>query len=161
MAALLLLVVHFPGDSTGEDAVRHVTLEVQNISYLGGDDYKIELVLTNTSASSIAVREFHGRFHVQTEVLGQWTELRSRSGDNPWGEGLIQPGGTEEIITVVEIPLYSPRLFVNAFGEVNIRFTSSVSLTAADERGGVIEFTKESYYWITPETDKWTLREGM
>jgi hypothetical protein len=137
----------------------YVKIEVEDISYLGEDSYRIELALQNQSGSDVSIKDVSGEFSVQTEVIGRWAPIEADI-EFPVAGGAISSGGALRYDAVVAIPLDIPRLYLNAYGDVNLRFRYRAGFTA-DGGSRAFQRTGEGSYWITPGTSEWVLREGM
>lgn len=140
----------------------YIKIEVENISYVDKDKYKIEISLINKSDKNIIFEQFKDTYYTQTEVLGQWASLNQQTVKNFTDERnpLIPSKGKQKIVSIVKIPLTIPRLFINAYGEINLKLVSHVSFKMHNQ-DKVFNLSGASQYWITPKTDKWILREGM
>jgi hypothetical protein len=133
-----------------------VSGEIENISYSGKDDYRIEIALLNKSPQAISLKEYDIQFHVQTG--SGWTRLNETATDTSKnGNDIYLPAlGKKRIVTVVSIPLTIPGLFRTYEGDISFQFR--YRLTFANMVGAKQD---EPLYWITPMTDKWIEREGM
>lgn len=161
-SAMALAISPCAGVSHAEDGVfdpGYVKIEVENVSHLGGDGYGIEIALLNRSGDTVFIKEVAVEFSVQTEVIGRWTQLEADV-DFPAGGGVIASGGALSYDAVVAISLDIPRLYLNAYGDVNLRLRYRAGFAVEGEEG-VFEGIGERFYWITPGTSVWVLREGM
>ncbi len=133
-----------------------VTIEIENISYSGKDDYRIEMALLNKSSQAISLKEYDIQFHAQTG--SGWTRLNETATDTSRnGNDICLPAlGKKRIVAVVRIPLTMPGLFRTYEGDISFQFR--YRLKFADMVGTKQD---EPLYWITPMTDKWIEREGM
>jgi hypothetical protein len=140
----------------------HLSAGVSNIHYLNDDNYRVEIVLANTS-SELAVLEGYEAFcSAQSEILGRWIDLVCHeeidSGLNP---GLDLPAQMESKATMImSIPLSNPHLYRNHEGDVNVRIIYKLKISRCGS-GSNYESVEERAYWIAPRTDRWILREGM
>ncbi|MEJ2697666.1 MAG: hypothetical protein P8013_13590 [Candidatus Sulfobium sp.] len=138
-----------------------VNVGIKNISYQGGGTYKITLSLKNISKARVVLTGFTREFFAQAEALGQWIKLmHDRDGVFPdGGNSSLPPGRELAVNSLVEIDRDTPSLYLNGFGEINLRFSYKLDVLCGARAGRTL--SGEKLYWITPESDKWTLREGM
>lgn len=145
------------GYSASPDCMR---LEVTNISYQGESTYKIKVSLTNISKKNISITTFEEKFFVQSEVLGQWIKLADYHLHTKDEVSALLPGRQLKVDDFVEIPMSTPALYLNGFGQINLRFSYELNVCCG-EKAEFRPQTGEKFYWITPGTNNWTLREGM
>lgn len=140
----------------------HFAAEVSNITYQNNDEYLVEITITNSSNETVVLEGYEASFSVQSEILGQWIELSHRAVGVPGHPaGLAALSGKKWKTTeTVIIPFAGPHLFRNHEGDMNLLFRYKLKLTGtSSSREG--EDGGESAYWVTPQTDRWVLREGM
>jgi hypothetical protein len=140
----------------------HLITEVSNITYQKNDDYLVEVTIANRSGETVVLREYEASFSAQSEILGQWIDLGYRAeGNAAHSAGLDLPAQKESRTTMImSIPLSDPHLYRNHEGDVNVRFRYRLKFSERSP-GKDIEDEGEGFYWITPRTDRWVLREGM
>lgn len=139
-----------------------IRVKVDEISYVGDSNYQIEVILINESADNYHIKQFEERYYAQTEILGRWEPIESASIKDmtDYKNQFLGAKKKRNIIFQVKIPLDIPHLYLNAYGDVNVKFTYMLKFT--DVKGAnIFNNSGESFYWITPETNKWVLREGM
>lgn len=140
----------------------YIKVEVENISFVGNSGHKVEISLINKSSRAISFRKIKEEFYIQTEVLGQWKKLSNNPDTISTAERIttVQPNGKQTVVTVVKIPPDMPQLYINAYGEINLKLSANISFTVKNQNM-VFEQAHESLYWVTPGTNKWQFREGM
>jgi hypothetical protein len=138
----------------------HIRVEITKITYNGNDNYEIEISLKNNSDTNTVIKKVRKQFNVQSEVLGQWIELGIERDTELSGNISIEAYKERSLISVVNIPLSIPKMYLNGFGDLNLKLVSELTLKVSDRPTDFIQ-ADESSYWITPGTDKWILREGM
>lgn len=159
---IILVIVGSPVAIADNSSMHYIKVEVTNISYVGDDNYTIEIILHNESDQDYLITNFERKFYTQTEILGQWKLLDSTSGNDfimneyPY----LSAEDNKSISTVVNIPLTIPDLYFNAYGDINIKLIVSLEYSE-NNRSDKYNNSVESSYWITPRTNKWVLREGM
>jgi hypothetical protein len=137
----------------------HISVTVENISYQGDNNYRLDMTVFNRSNKTIVLKENNQMFYVQTRILGQWKELSvSRHGSNESTVLLPQKG--RQVVHILNIPLTIPALYTNSEGDINMMFKYLIRFVPVSE-AGLRSNSGESSYWITPKTDTWILREGM
>lgn len=148
------------GDCLAVDpSLEHLSVAVEDISYLGNNNYKVEITIYNRSGETIVVKECSETFAVQTEILGRWQELVASGGTRAGGAVLLPRKGVR-VAHIVHIPLDLPSLYRNSEGDINMLFKYRVRF--ANSSGSRLRSNiGESAYWITPKTNTWVLREGM
>jgi predicted amino acid-binding ACT domain protein len=139
-----------------------MNIQVKDISYQGRSTYKITIVLTNMSRSKVSLRDFRKEFSAQAEKLGQWIKLTDYQNDSSIDaeNSALQPGQELNLESFVKIQSSLPSLYLNGFGEINLKFSYALSIFCG-EKTDAISQSGEDLFWITPESGKWTLREGM
>jgi hypothetical protein len=147
------------GYGTGPDCMK---IEIKDISYQGDSTYKVTVSLMNISEARITLREFRENFFVQAEALGQWITLTADPDDvfTHGGNPSLPPGRELTVNNVVKIYADTPSLYLNGFGEINLKFSYELNIICGEETGSFYQ-SGENLYWITPKSNKWTLREGM
>lgn len=145
------------GYSAGLDTI---SIEVTNITYQGESTYRIIVSLTNVSQRTISLTAFEEKFFVQSEVLGRWINLADYHPHTKSEDSSLPPGRQLKVYELVEIPMTTPGLYLNGFGQINLRFLYTMSVCCG-EKAESLSQNGEKFYWITPGTNKWTLREGM
>ena len=137
-------------------AADSVEVEIDKISYRGGDTYTIEMALVNKSPKPVLVKEFKKQFSVQTEtgfsLLSETSEVSVAQGRH----SDLSVTGKKRIVTSVRIPLDTPGIFTTFEGDISLllRYQFLFADNPEPKHG-------EHYYWITPRTERWILREGM
>jgi len=136
--------------------------EIKDISYQGDSTYKITISFKNISKARVALRKFTREFFVQAEALGQWIKLMHDRDDvfNNEGSSSLPPGRELTVDSFVKIYADTPSLYVNGFGEINLKFSYELNIICGEETGSFSQ-SGENLYWITPKSNRWTLREGM
>lgn len=131
-------------------------VEIEKISYLGNDDYRIEITLKNRSLKTVSIKGFERQFYAQTET--GWKRLSNTSTGSPFDvrDDSLPAMGKRKFIAILKIPLNIRGLFRTSEGDVSFMFEYRLQLADNPESG-----YSETYYWITPMTDKWIHREGM
>lgn len=140
----------------------YMKVEITEITYIGDDNYKIETTLMNNSNKNILIKEIKKQFYAQSEILGRWISLDIEA-DSTFFERsniYIKPDRYQKFVAVVQLPLDIPRLYLNGFGDLNLKLRYQVHFTIND-KSMIYKQSDESSYWITPRSDKWVLREGM
>jgi hypothetical protein len=129
---------------------------IEDISFSGGDEYRIVIVLSNRSSHDITVEEFGREFFVQTG--NGWRRLdEGASAASPGFAGThLAAGKTERITTVVNIPAAAEGIFTTFEGDLSLRF--AYRLKSAGNRDA---WKNERLYWLRPGTGRWIEREGM
>ncbi len=154
MAGLVLTLLSVTAawclDQSGRDECLKV--EVEGIAYHGEDSYMVQTSVSNRSARDLSMKEFEMDYSFQTEK--GWQTVASQSDFH--GQSDLPPGASRGIRDVIRIPLHDQDLFRTFEGDVSLRIEYHVH--CPDDAGLQ---TKEHLYWVTPETDKWILREGM
>jgi hypothetical protein len=145
------------GYSASPDCMR---VEITTISYQGESTYKIMMSLTNVWNKKISITTFEEKFFVQSEVIGQWIKLADHHPHSKGEGSSLPPGRQLNFYEFVKIPMSTPTLYLNGFGQVNLRFLYELNVCCG-EKAEFMSQTGEKFYWITPGTNKWTLREGM
>ncbi len=159
---LFLVIAGSPPVYADSMSADYIKVEVTSISYIGNNNYRVKIALLNESAKDYLIIKFEKYYYAQTEILGQWQLLKSTSvndftkDDNPY----VSAKEKKIIATTVNIPLTIPNLYLNAYGDINIKFIYSLEFSE-NNRTDTYNNSVESSYWITPETNKWVLREGM
>lgn len=143
------------GYETGPGCVR---VRINEIS-CGRDTYEIKIALTNLSGSDAFVTEFTEEYFAQAETLGQWIKLKTDPGYDKIGNSPVPPGEELNLQSFVKIQLNLPSLYMNGFGEINLKFLYTLKVSC-NGRTNLLE-AGENLYWIAPGSCKWTLREGM
>lgn len=139
---------------------RHdVRVEVEEIRYIGEDDYRIEMSLTNNSEARIILEAADRAFSVQTET--GWLPLREKDIEGSFtGKGPIPAGGMKKTASTVHIPPQAPHLFRTYEGDLSLLLRYELRY-GVHGRPSNIKKQSEEYYWISPRTGKWLHREGM
>ncbi|MFO0754491.1 MAG: hypothetical protein U0411_14350 [Thermodesulfovibrionales bacterium] len=148
------------GRSERESGGDAVAVEITAISPLGGTVYRIGISLTNRSTEGVYLKHVEKKFFIQTDT--GWRPLQSvDTGDATGTAKRYLPAGAGEMFAVlIDIPLHMPDTFRTYEGDISLLFTCRVqSASRPDAEGRRTDF--ESYYWVTPMTDKWIHREGM
>lgn len=137
----------------------YLNVTVENISFQGNNDYKVDIAVYNRSDKTILLKEHSETFYVQTEILGRWKEL-SASDSGGDGSTLLLPLKGRQVVYILNITLDIPALYTNSEGDINMMFKYLIRFVLGSETD-VRSHYGESSYWITPKTDTWILREGM
>ena len=137
----------------------YLSVTVENISYQGNNNYKVDITLNNLSDKTIILKERSAAFYIQTEILGQWKEL-STSDASGAVSALLPPRKGLRVAYILNIPLTIPYLYRNSEGDINMMFRYLIRFVPGSGTG-LRSNSGESSYWITPRTDIWILREGM
>lgn len=140
---------------TKKGPVGHLDAGIENISYSGSDEYRLQVSLTNASSRGIPVKVFEREFFVQTD--SGWRRVTETGAGR---EGNLHPflpaGGKRTSVVVVKIALDEEGLFRTYEGDISFMFRYRVGLA---DSGGARQ--GERLYWITPKTGRWLEREGM
>ena len=140
-------------------SVEHLNITVENISYQGNGNYKVDIMIYNRSDKTIVLKEHRETFYVQTEILGRWKDLSVfRLGSEAIAQ--IPPLKGLQMAYIVNIPLDLSNIYTNSEGDVNMMFKYWIQFLLSSETD-VRSHYGENSYWITPKTDTWILREGM
>lgn len=137
----------------------YLNVTVENISFLGNNDYKVDITVYNRSDKTILLKEHSETFYVQTEILGRWKEL-SASHYGSDSSTVLLPQKGRQVVYILNIPLDIPALYTNSEGDINMMFKYLIRFVLGSETG-LRSNSGESSCWITPKTDTWVLREGM
>ncbi|MGD2080103.1 MAG: hypothetical protein PVJ36_03090 [Nitrospirota bacterium] len=161
-AASCITIAFLAGAVSEAQAAGGIKVEVAEISYMEDGSYRIDLAITNDSDEVIVVTEVSGTFLAQKEALGQWILLDSRPSGKPSGSEAftIRPEDDGIFSFIVDIPLDMPGLYINAYGDINLKVTHEIKVAVDDEAAALMS-SGDSLYWVTPGTSKWVLREGM
>jgi hypothetical protein len=137
-------------------APRYAEAAIEDIAFLGGDEYRIVIVLSNRSSRTMTIEEFAREFSVQTE--NGWKRLEEETAAASSGAVRIHlpPGKTERITTVVKIPAAAKGLFRTFEGDLSFMFAYRLKPAGSGEL-----WKNERLYWIKPGTGTWSEREGM
>ena len=158
-ATALLIVMGTSNCFAVGRSVEYLDITVENISYKGDGNYKVDIMLYNRSDKTIVLKEHRENFYAQTEILGRWKDLsafRLGSADN----ARIPPLKGLRMAYIVNIPLNLSCLYTNNEGAVNVMFKYLIRFVFSSETDMRSHYGENSY-WITPKTDIWILREGM
>lgn len=158
--AIIMLCGYCAGNSFAvSPSFEYLTVTVENISYQGSNNYRVDITVFNRSNKAIALKENSQTFYVQTRILGQWKEL-SASRHESDKSTVILPQKGRQVVHILNIPLTIPALYTNNEGDINMMFKYLIRFALGSETG-LQSNSGESSYWITPKTDAWILREGM
>lgn len=158
----LALFIRLPqtfGYSASDDCIN---IGIKDISYLENSTYKITISLMNISRQKVSLAGFKKKYFAQSEMLGQWIKLA----DYPDavfiedGNSSLSPAEDLEVNSFVKIQSNIPSLYLNGFGEVNLKFSYHLDILCGKKMRS-LSLSGEKLYWITLKTNKWTLREGM
>jgi hypothetical protein len=140
-------------------SVEYLNITVENISYQGNNDYRVDITVYNRSDKTILLKEHSETFYAQTEILGRWKELSAShyGGDE---STVLLPQKGRQVVYILNIPLDIPALYTNSEGDINMMFKYLIRFVLGSETGLRSNYG-ESSCWITPKTDTWILREGM
>lgn len=158
--ALIILGSMGCGDCRAADQTfGYLDVTIEDISYRGNNQYRVDVVIHNRSGKAIALKEYSLSFFIQTEILGRWEELSAmRDGDN--AITALPPREARHGSYILSIPLTIPSLYINSEGDINMMFKYRMRV-AGGPGAGHHSHSGESSYWITPKTNSWILREGM
>jgi len=138
-----------------------ITIRVESISHFGADEYKVEIVIMNSSTKIISVREFESKFYIQPARSWNMLELDAVVlYDSLNADPSLSANGKKMISTVLKIPMHTADIFRTYEGDVNIMFKYRLQYST-DRKGDILSKSNEEYYWISPGTDKWVHRECM
>lgn len=157
LVTCLILPFVFSGDAASLESSRssgHVEAVISDISYEGGESYRIEITIMNRSSKGVIVERLEREISVQTD--DGFAALDRTDGDRASAQFALAATEERRINTGVKIPIGTKGLFRTFEGDVSLMF--SYRLQLASERETV---RGESYYWLTPMTGRWLLREGM
>lgn len=159
--ALLILCANAAADSARPETSQAVTAELSNIAYLSGSEYLVEVSIANATSGPIDLSRSDFHFSAQSDVLGQWIDLgwRRDAGLQRDSRALL-PGEERGTGVIVTLPVSLRHLYRNHEGDVNMRFQYTFMCPNGASPTGQ-KCTGESAYWVTPETSRWVLREGM
>lgn len=147
----------FSGDAGSFERRRpagHIEVMISGISYEGDEKYRIEITVMNKSAAPITVKSLELVISMQTD--SGFVVLDGTKGAGASGRFALDATAEERISVGVRIPLDTRGLFRTFEGDVSLMLRHRLQLTSEKEvRSG------ESYYWLTPLTGRWVLREGM
>jgi hypothetical protein len=158
-AAIVLGSMSASDCSAINPSFEYLNVTVENISYQGNDNYRVDILVYNRSDKTIVLKENNQTFYVQTEILGRWKEL-SASDSGGDGSTLLLPLKGRQVVYILNIPLDIPALYTNSDGDINMMFKYLIRFVLGSETGLRSNYG-ESSCWITPKTDTWVLREGM
>ncbi len=134
---------------------RYINVTIKDIFYRGNEDYEVRILLINKTDKSVSIDELECKFYIQTEIIGQWRELKGR-GLNP--QGFVLSASQKEIQTLINIPIEN--VYRNFEGDINLLFTYRVIFHIKGSSKDLID-SGEFFYWLRPKTNIWILREGM
>ncbi len=127
-----------------------IRFNLERVQYMGKDTYRVELMFENETEMNLAPESFKNEFSVQSEKIGQWIPLAVTP---EAGAGQDPPNSIRTF--TVRIPENLPRMYRNMDGEVNLKiFSHPVD-------GASLPMDPERFYWVSPGSAQWILREGM
>jgi len=137
---------------------RYMNVTMKDIHYRGNDDYDVRILLINKIDKSVSIDELECKFYIQTEIIGQWRELKGR---RLKPQGLILPASQKEIQILITIPVEKFKdVYRNFEGDINLLFTYRAVFHTEGSSEGLVD-SGEFFYWLRPKTNIWILREGM
>jgi hypothetical protein len=158
---LLIITTYTPLASAADIVADYIRVEITNIHFIGDGRYEIGILLKNKSGTKIMIREIRKKFSAQSDVLGQWIALDTTEKNIVLVENtVLQPFGEQSSVSLLNLSLNIPKLYLNGFGDLNLKFFNEVKFKVKN-RSTILVQADESSYWVTPGTDKWILREGM
>ncbi len=157
LTEVLVLSAAFAEAAASDEARCNCTVVIERIRYEGNDRYAFIISVTNNSSNDVLVRGLEEQFSVQTGK--GWAPLRAVDHDENASGFLLPAGRKMERVLVLGIPLSMPDLFRTFEGDISL--SHKFALKCANRSGKQSEEADEVYYWITPRTSKWIMREGM
>jgi hypothetical protein len=142
-----------------EPGAGHIKVLIENIHYEGKDAYSLVVSTSNASSKDILIRIIEENFFIQTDR--GWAQLKVHGRNRESGEFLLPHDGKNQLAVSISIPLIVPNLFRTYEGDLSLMYKYTYSVWTVDGTSASFQRADELYYWITPGTSQWILREGM